>query len=117
MKNLKTRARILVLVLLAAAPALVLTAYSAIERRQSEERQARAELARLVKLAAMQQWQVVESARQMMVASSQMISTLLEDKQRCTQYFGGLLAQNRGSYHSMGLFKENGDLFCNAATW
>jgi diguanylate cyclase (GGDEF)-like protein len=117
MTDLKTRARILVLVVLAALPALLLTVYSAIERRASEERQARAELRRLVKLAAMQQWQVVEGARQMMVASSQILLTLLEDRKRCTQYFASLLAQNRERYHSMGLFRPNGELFCNAATW
>src|SRR6266704_1378879 len=88
-----------------------------VERRASEERQARAELRRLVKLAAMQQWQVVEGARQMMVASSQILLTLLEDRKRCTQYFASLLAQNREMYHSMGLFRANGELFCNAATW
>jgi len=115
--NLKTRARILILVVLAAFPALILTVYSAIERRAEEERQARAELVRLVKLAAMQQWQVVEGARQMMVASSQILLTLLGDKQRCTQYFANLLAQNRDSYHSLGLFAEDGKFFCNAATW
>jgi diguanylate cyclase (GGDEF)-like protein len=117
MTNLRTRARILLLVILAALPALILTVYSAVERRGQEERQARAELTRLVRLAAMQQWQVVESARQMMVASSQILLTLLEDKERCTRYFANLLAQNRDSYHSMGLFAENGELFCNAATW
>jgi hypothetical protein len=117
MKNLGTRARILALVILAALPALFLTVYSALERRGSEERQARAELVRLVKLAALQQRQVVEGARQMMVASSQILLTLLEDRQRCTRYFATLLSQNRNSYHSMGLFAENGELFCNAATW
>jgi diguanylate cyclase (GGDEF)-like protein len=117
MKNLRTRGRILVLVILAALPALLLTVYSAIERRGSEERQARAELKRLVRLAAMQQLQVVEGARQMMVASSPILLTLLEDRRRCTQYFASLLAQNRETYHSMGLFTESGDLFCNAATW
>src|SRR5713101_6198150 len=117
MTDLRTRARILVLVVLAALPALLFTVYSAVERRASEERQARAELARLVKLAAMQQWQVVEGARQMMVASSQILLTLLEDRKRCTQYFASLLAQNREMYHSMGLFRANGELFCNAATW
>jgi diguanylate cyclase (GGDEF)-like protein len=117
MSSLRTRARILVLVILAALPALILTVYSAIERRGSEERQARAELSRLVRLAALQQWQVVESARQMMVASGQVLLTLLQDKPRCTKYFASLLAQNRDSYHSMGLFTENGELFCNAETW
>ncbi|HKW36460.1 MAG TPA: diguanylate cyclase [Burkholderiales bacterium] len=117
MTNLKTRARILVLVLLAALPALVLTVYSALERRASEESRARAELVRLAKLAAMQQWQVVESARQMMVASQPILVTLLEDGRRCTEYFGNLLAQNRDSYHAMGLFDESGNLLCNAKTW
>jgi diguanylate cyclase (GGDEF)-like protein len=117
MAKLRTRARILVLVILAALPALLLTVYSAIERRASAETQARAELGRLVKLAAMQQWQVVEGARQMMVASSQILSTLLNDRKRCTQYFASLLAQNKQTYHSMGLFRSDGQLFCNAASW
>lgn len=107
----------MLLVVLAALPALVLTVYSAIERRESEESQARDELNRLVKLAAMQQWQVVESARQMMVASSQTLLILLGDKQRCTQFFAGLLAENRNSYHAMGMFDLDGNLFCNASSW
>src|SRR6266545_3606442 len=117
MAKLKTRARIFVLVILAALPALLLTVYSAIERRASTENQARAELGRLVKLAAMQQWQVVEGARQMMVASSQILFTLLSDRRRCTEYFASLLVQNREAYHSMGLFTPDGQLFCNAASW
>ena len=93
------------------------TVYSAIERRASAETQAREELRRLVKLAAMQQWQVVEGVRQMMVASSQILVTLLKDRKRCTQYFANLLAQNQEIYNSMGLFLANGELFCNAATF
>jgi diguanylate cyclase (GGDEF)-like protein len=117
MTDLKARARIFILVILAALPALLLTAYSAIERRASAETQAREELRRLVKLAAMQQWQVVEGARQMMVASSQILPTLMGDRKRCGQYFANLLAQNREIYNSMGLFLANGELFCNAATF
>ena len=117
MTDLKARARIFILVILAALPALLLTVYSAIERRASAEAQAREELRRLVKLAAMQQWQVVEGARQMMVASSQILPTLMGDRKRCGQYFANLLAQNREIYNSMGLFLANGELFCNAATF
>jgi diguanylate cyclase (GGDEF)-like protein len=117
MTNLRTRGRILLLVVLAGLPALVLTGYSAIERRAQQESQARAELSRLVKLAALQQWQVIESARQMMAASLPILLTLLEDGPRCTQYFGNLLAQNRGSYHAMGLFDTDGNLLCNAVSW
>jgi len=117
MTTLKTRARILVLVILAGFPSLLFTVYSAVERRASTENQARAELRRLVKLAAMQQLQVVEGARQMMVASSQTLFTVLSDRRRCTEYFASLLAQNREAYHSMGLFTPDGQLFCNAASW
>ena len=117
MRQLKTRGRIFLLVILAALPALLLTAYSTLERRATVKSQALAELRRLVKLAAMQQLQVVEGARQMMVASSPILLTLLQDKRRCTEYFASLLAQNREAYHSIGLFGANGELFCNAATW
>ncbi len=117
MTILKTRGRILVLVILVALPALLLTAYSAIERRTTAEIHAREELQRLVKLAAMHQWQIVEGARQMMVASSQTLLMVLDDNRRCSQYFASLLEQNRDSYHSMGLFRTNGELFCNASTW
>ena len=75
MKNLKTRARILILVTLAALPALLLTIYEAVERRQGAERQARGEISRLVRLAALQEWQAIESVRQMMLASAQMLAT------------------------------------------
>jgi len=43
MTTLKTRARIFVLVILAAFPALLFTVYSVVERRASTENQARAE--------------------------------------------------------------------------
>jgi len=114
---LKTRGRVFLLVILAALPALLLTVGSAIERRAAAESQAREELQRLVKLAAMHQLQIVEGARQMMVASSQTLLSLLRDDRRCTQYFASLLGQNREFYHSMGLFREDGELICNAATW
>lgn len=117
MTNLKTRGRVFVLVILAALPALLFTAYSTIERRAAAESASREELQRLVRLAAMHQWQVVEGARQMMVASSPIVASLLRDRRACTQYFAGLLGQNRAIYHSMGLFRADGELICNAATW
>src|SRR5260221_801520 len=93
MTILKTRARIFDLVILAALPALLLTVYSTVERRASTENQACAELRPLVKLAAMQQWQVVGGARQMMVRSSEIVFTLLSDLKRCTQHIAALLSR------------------------
>lgn len=117
MAALKTRGRVVLLVILASLPALMLAAYSAVDRRAAAESTAREELRRLVKLAAMHQWQIVEGARQMMVASSQILRSLLKNKRRCTEYFANLLSQNREIYHSMGLFRQDGGLFCNSATW
>jgi diguanylate cyclase (GGDEF)-like protein len=117
MTDLKTRARIMLLVILAALPALLLTVYSTLERRAAAETQARAEIRRLVKLAAMQQGQVIEGARQMMGASSQVLPALLRDPRGCSEFFVRLLRLNRGIYHSMGLYLANGELFCNAVTW
>lgn len=117
MTNLRTRTQIILLVILAALPALLLTVYRTVEQRAEAEAQARIEIQRLVKLAAMQQWQVVEGARQMLTASSQVLSILNASPRRCSEYFADLLRKNSQTYHSMGLFRANGELLCNAATW
>jgi diguanylate cyclase (GGDEF)-like protein len=116
MKNLKTRARILILVTLAGLPALLLTVYEAVERRQAAERQARGEITRLVRLAALQEWQVIEGVRQMLVASAQVVSTLKDDPARCNGFFVNLLAQNRETFHSMGVIDLDGRLACGSRT-
>ena len=114
MKNLKTRARILLLVMLAGLPALALTVYSAAERRHAAERQARAEITRLVRLAAQQQREVIESVRQMLLVSSQILPELQSDRERCDRFFRNLLAANRRTFHSMGLFLADGTQTCGA---
>jgi len=103
-------------VILAGFPSLLFTVYSAVERRASTENQARAELRRLVKLAAMQQLQVVESARQMMVASSQTLFTVLSDRRRCTSIREPARAKPRGIPFD-GSFHAGRPLLCNAASW
>jgi diguanylate cyclase (GGDEF)-like protein len=113
MTNLKTRARILVLVVLAGLPALLLTIYEAVERRQAAERQARGEITRLVRLAALQEWQVIESVRQTLLASAQVLSTMQDDAARCNRFFMNLLAQNREAFHSMGLLGPDGRVLCS----
>jgi diguanylate cyclase (GGDEF)-like protein len=117
MTNLRTRTRIILLVILAALPALLLIAVRTAERRAAAETQAKNEIQRLAKLAAMQQWQVVEGARQMLTASSQVLPLLKASPKQCSEYFGGLLRKNSQTYHSMGLFRPDGRLFCNAVTW
>ncbi len=117
MKNLSTRSRLILLVVVSALPALVLTAYSAFEERAAARDNARADLVRLTQLAAREQEQIIEGVRQSMVASAQVLGDLQGRRAACDRYLAGLLEQNRNRYHSMGLYDATGDLICNAAPW
>jgi diguanylate cyclase (GGDEF)-like protein len=117
MKNLSTRSKLVLLVVASALPALALTLFNTIEERDVAKANARADLVRLTRLAAREQEQIIEGVRQTMAASSQVLTALQGDRATCNRYFARLLAQNRGRYHSMGLFSADGYLFCNAVPW
>ena len=117
MKNLSTRSKLILLVVASALPALALTIYSTLEEREAAKANARADLVRLTRLTTREQEQIIESVRQTMVASAQVLTALQSDAAACNRYFARLLAQNRGRYHSMGLFNLDGYLFCNAVPW
>jgi len=117
MRNFSTRSKLILLVVASALPALALTLYSTLEERDAAKANARADLVRLTRLATREQEQIIESVRQTMVASSQVLTALQGDRGTCNRYFARLLAQNRGRYHSMGLFDLDGYLFCNAVPW
>jgi diguanylate cyclase (GGDEF)-like protein len=117
MRNLSTRNKLILLVVASALPALALTLYSTLEERDAAKANARADLVRLTRLATREQEQIIEGVRQTMVASSQVLTALQADAAACNRYFARLLAQNRGRYHSMGLFNLDGYLFCNAVPW
>ena len=117
MRNLSTRSRLILLVIASALPALGLTVYSAFEEREAAKAGARADLIRLTRLAAREQEQIIEGVRQTMVASAQVLTALQSDQAGCQRYLARLLAQNRGRYHSMGIFALDGELICNAIPW
>ncbi|HMH19367.1 MAG TPA: diguanylate cyclase [Burkholderiales bacterium] len=117
MKNLSTRSKLILLVVVSALPALALTFYSAFEQRAEAKAGARADLIRLTKLAAREQGQIIEGVRQAMLASSQVLNALQSNQAGCNRYFASLLLQNHGKYHSMGLFNAEGELICNAIPW
>ena len=117
MKTLNIRSRIILLVVLAALPALVLTAYDNWADRARAEVHARQELSRLVKQAALEQAQIIEGARQTLVAISLVPSFVLNDPARCSEYLAKLLEQSTGIYHSMGIYGPDNVLFCNALPW
>lgn len=113
MIDLSTRSRLILLVALCASPALVLTLYNATEQRAMAEAHAREDLQRLARLAATQQEQIIEGARQMMVPFAQTIGPLLRDQRACDQYFSNVLAGTRGLYLAMGVARVDGELFCS----
>jgi len=117
MRSFSTRSKLILLVVASALPALALTLYSTLEEREAAKANARADLVRLTRLATREQEQIIEGVRQTMVASSQVLTALQADRAACNRYFARLLAQNRGRYHSMGLFNLDGYLFCNAVPW
>jgi len=117
MKNLSTRSKLILLVVVSAFPALVLTLYGAFEQRTLAKENAQADLIRLTRLAAREQEQIIEGVRQTMLASSQVLVALQSNRDSCNRYFAGLLAQNRGRYHSMGLYNAEGDVVCRGIPW
>ena len=117
MFTLNTRGRIVLLVVLAALPALVFTVHSTWDERARAETHARQDLKRLVTLAAHQQAQIIEGARQTLVAISLVPHVVLNDAARCNEYLAKLLEQSTGTYHSMGIYGPDNVLFCNALPW
>jgi len=115
--KLNTRGRIVLLVVLAALPALAFTAYSTWDERVRAEAHAGQELKRLVGLAAQQQAQIVEGARQTLVAVSLVPGVVLYETARCNDYLAKLLALSTGLYHSIGIYDAKNVLICNAVPW
>jgi diguanylate cyclase (GGDEF)-like protein len=116
-KNLSTRGRVAVVVVLSAVPALALMVYGALEQRYVAEAHAREDLQRYARLAAKQQEQNLEGARQLLFALSGVVPALTRDRQACHEYFRGLMLASHGLYNSMGVHLASGELYCNAVTW
>jgi diguanylate cyclase (GGDEF)-like protein len=116
-KNLSTRGRVAVVVVLSAVPALALMVYGALEQRYLAESHAREELRRYARLVAARAEQTVESARQLLVTSSGAVPSLLRDRRACHEHFRDLMRADRGLYLSLGVHLASGDLHCNAQAW
>ncbi len=118
MTLLSTRGRIVLLVVLAAVPALALTAYSTWDERARAEFEDRDDLRRLATLAAQRQEQIIAGARQTLVAISLAPSSVQDDQARCNEFLAKLLrAETSGIYHSMGIYNADAVLVCNAVPW
>ena len=112
-RDLSARARITLLVVIAALPSFVLIVAAAVLQRDSAEAEARAALVRTASLAARQQERTVEGVRITLAASAHALEELHDDRARCDRYLAGVLAYSAGLYHSMGLFHPDGHQLCN----
>ena len=117
MKDLSTRGRVAVVVVLSAVPALALMVYGALEQRTVAESHARDELRRHARLMAARVEQAVERAQQLLIASAGAVPVLLRDRQACHGHFRDLMRAGQGRYQSLGMHLASGDLHCDARAW
>ncbi|TFW14764.1 hybrid sensor histidine kinase/response regulator [Duganella callida] len=106
------RSRLILLVLLAIAPIAVMTFVNGARERAHAVRVAEENLQRLTNLAAANEAQSIESARQILRDLSS-IPDLLGDQEDCNALLANIQRQNP-DYANLGLIQLNGNVTCNA---
>src|SRR5471032_1663349 len=106
------RSRLILLVALAIAPIAVMTLVSGVRERQHAVQVAEENLQRLTNLAAANEAQSIEGARQILrdLAS---IPDLMGDQAHCSRLLANIQRQNP-DYANLGLIQLNGDVTCSA---
>jgi signal transduction histidine kinase len=106
------RGRLLLLVALAIAPIAIMTVVSGFRERAHAVHVAEENLQRLTNLAAANEAQSVEGARQLLrdIAG---IPDLMADQAQCSRLMVGIRRQNP-DYANLGLIQLNGDVTCSA---
>ena len=110
--NLGTRNRLMLLLVLAAVPALALTVYNSLAQRAAAESQAREDVANLARIGAQQQSQIVDGAKQLLIGFSLVPPELRGDHARCSEYVRQVLQKTARLYLSMGLYGPDGEVRC-----
>jgi signal transduction histidine kinase len=106
------RSRLMLVVALAIAPTVLMTVYNGWKERQQAIVNAEENLQRLTRLAAANEAQSIESARQILSDLSG-IPDLLRDSDKCTALLKAVLNKNP-DYANFGLIQLNGDVTCSA---
>ena len=106
------RSRLMLLVALAIAPSMLMTLYSGWKERQNAFTSAQANLQRLTNLAAINEAQSLNNARQLLTDLSD-VPDLMASTPRCNALMGRMLRKNPG-YVNLGLIQLNGDVTCSA---
>ncbi|NGZ84777.1 hybrid sensor histidine kinase/response regulator [Duganella aceris] len=106
------RGRLLLLVALAIAPIAIMTIISGFREREHAVQVAEDNLQRLTNLAAANEAQSLEGARQLLrdLAS---IPDLMDDQAHCSRLLANIRRQNP-DYANLGLIQLNGDVTCSA---
>jgi signal transduction histidine kinase/CheY-like chemotaxis protein len=107
------RGRLVLLLTLAVAPALLTLTYERLDHRRQETEALRQTALALARLAAQAQERRLEGARQLLAALSRS-AELDRDAQRCTPFVRGLIAEYAGRYTEIGWADASGRVICHA---
>jgi len=106
------RSRLMLLVALALLPLAAMTILSGVHEREHAIRASEENLRRLTGMAAANEAQSIEGARQILVDLAS-VPDLLKDTSRCTALLSDVLDRNDG-FANFGLIQLNGDVTCSA---
>jgi diguanylate cyclase (GGDEF)-like protein len=107
------RARLIVLVLLAATPALAFILYSGFDLRQQAEADTLDRAQQVIALAARTQQQNFQETHQLLQILAQVSQLREGNGTACSAFLATLLKQYR-RYANFGAMRRNGDIFCSA---
>jgi signal transduction histidine kinase/ActR/RegA family two-component response regulator len=106
------RSRLLWIVALAIAPSVLMTIYTGWNERQNAIAAAQENLQRVTRLAAVNEAQSINGARQLLMDLSD-VPELLGSPKQCSALMRRVISKNPG-YVNLGLISMNGDVTCSA---
>lgn len=109
------RAALILLVLIAVIPVFVVVIQSSVSEQKNRIERASANMQALANLGAAHQEQLIEGARQMLVAISRSPAVYGDNPAECSAYFSGL-QQFYPAYTSFGLLDAQGNRLCEQAS-
>ena len=110
------RVRLLLLVLFAVVPALGAIGYTASEQRRIAIVQIQRNVMQLAEFVANEEEQILQGARQMLIALTKFIEKENTQPSECTAFCADLLKQFH-RYANIGAVKPNGEVYCSAVAF
>lgn len=106
------RVRLLLLVLTAVLPALGLFLYTAQDQRRLAVADVLSDTERLAELVALQEQELIDTTRQLLVTLAQVPELRGGDPAECSEFLADLLPRYR-RYLNLGVIDAHGDVFCS----